>query len=445
MTERPDQPGQKPDPRDLDIEIEAATGGDAGPGSDAPILDKPLEDPPPRFDSSAYAMPPAPRGSRRSLWLGVSAIVLIGAGAAIWHFYGERLIAAPVAATAPIPVNGGALESRVGALETAVASLDRKLQALEGRVAAAGDSQTGDTAAEDPSSSEAALAELRDEIAALRERQGALEENLAATEDGGDTPTAEPASPEPAPAPAPGGIIADTALSARMAALEAKLAALPMVDPEALAGLEREIAALKTASAETDTRIASETERLKSVGRGVSLVYAIGRLRSGVEGEAPFAAPLDAVRGHFEALGLLREPAIGKALDTLSAHAAAGLPNRASLAARFAAQARAALQAARIPQDGDMVDRLLAEAGNLVTVRPIGEIEGDSVEARLARAEARLGRGDLAGALTEIAPLQGGAANALAGWKADAEARLAAETAVDLLDGEVSARFAEAN
>lgn len=440
MTERPDQPGQKPDPRDLDNEIEAATGNDTGQPGDAPILDKPLEDPPPRLDSSAYAMPPAPRGSRRSLWFGVSAIVLIGVGAGVWHFYGDRLTTpAPASTTnvgAATPVaTPSALEGRVGALEAAVNSLDRKLQSLEGHV--------GDLS--DASGNDAALAELRDEIAALRERQGALEENMAAAEDGADG-GAPPADGEAAAAsPPPTSMIAEAALTARMATLEAKLAAAPTVDPEALATIERDIAALKAASAETDTRIASETERLKAVGRGVSLVYAIGRLRTGVAGEAPYAAPLDAVRGHFDALGLLREPAIGKALDTLSAHAASGLPGRASLAARFGAAARGALQAARIPEDSGVVDRLLAEAGNLVTVRPIGEVEGDTLEARLARAEIRLARGDLGGALGEIAGLQGGAATALAAWKADAEARLTAESAVDLLDGEVSARFAEAN
>ncbi len=435
MTERPDQPGQKPDPRDLDSEIEAATGNDTGPSGDAPILDKPLEDPPPHLDSSAYAMPPAPRGSRRSLWFGVSAIVLIGVGAGVWHFYGDRLTRPTTSVSTPVPAASNALEGRVGAVEAAVSNLERKLQSLEGHV--------GDLS--DASGNDAALAELRDEIAALRERQGALEENLAAAEDGGDG-GAPPADGETAAAPPPpGSLIAETALTARMAALEARLAAAPTVDTEALATIERDIAALKAANAATDTRIASETERLKAIGRGVSLVYAIGRLRAAVAGEAPYAAPLDAVRGHFDALGLLREPAIGKALDTLSAHAAGGLPGRASLAARFSAAARAALQAARIPEDSGVVDRLLAEAGNLVTVRPIGEVEGDTLEARLARAETRLARGDLGGALGEIAGLQGGAANALAAWKADAEARLAAESAVDLLDGEVSARFAEAN
>ena len=88
---------------------------------------------------------------------------------------------------------------------------------------------------------------------------------------------------------------------------------------------------------------------------------------------------------------------------------------------------------------------ILAEAGNLITVRPVGEVEGEDAPARVARAERRLDRGDLAGAVAEVAALQGGAAEVLAPWKAEAEARLAAEAAVDLLDGEVSARFAEAN
>ena len=103
------------------------------------------------------------------------------------------------------------------------------------------------------------------------------------------------------------------------------------------------------------------------------------------------------------------------------------------------------MQAANIPAEGDVFDRLLAEAGNLVTVRPVGEVTGETAAAVVARAEVRLARNDLAGALAEVAKLQGGAAAALAPWRAEAEARLAAEAAVDLLDGEVSARFAEAN
>jgi hypothetical protein len=440
MTERPDQPGTPPEPRpdpvDLEVEVDPAAA-QAGPeGAEPPIVDKPLEDPP-RLDAPYVAPPPA-RGFRRSLWLGVGAIVLIGAGAALWHRYGDAVsgaVTAPIAAPSTTPPVAAADDTRLSAVERAVAGLDRKLEALEARVA--------ELPSETAAPVDEALEELRTAIADLRERQGVLEESFAAV----DQP---PEAIEPAPAPG-GGTIGEAALSSRVASLEAKLAeltpapAVPAVDPAEFAALQREIAALKAQGAETAQRVSAETDRLKAVGRGVSLVYAIGRLRGGLAGSGPYLAALDTVRGHFEALDLLREPAIGKALDALSAHAKDGLPTRADLAAGFGPLARAAVQAGNVPADGDLVDRLLAEAGNLVTVRPVGDVQGNDDASRVARAELRLARNDLEGALEEVKALEGGAAAALAPWRTQAEARLAAESAVDLLDGEVSARFAEAN
>ncbi|MDD3445591.1 MAG: mitofilin family membrane protein, partial [Zavarzinia sp.] len=388
--------------------------------------------------------PPPARGSRRSLWFGIAAIVLVAAGAGIWYRYGDRLTAVIDGGqgTVAAPVAGSVAEdSRIAALEAAVAGLDRKIQALDARVAEIGEAPGTGGAVDDGT-----VAELRDQIDALRERQGALEEALAAAESGTDDAGAEDAAEgTPAPAaPSSGGLMADAALSARLAAIEARLAT-PSSDAAAIAALQQEIAALKAAAASADTRITNETERLRDVGRGVSLVYAIGRLRNLLGTDAPYAAALKTVRGHFDALGLLREPTIGKALDTLEVHAVTGLATRATLATEFVPLARAAVQAANVPADADVVDKLLAEAGNLITIRPVGEVEGDDAAARVARAERRLDRGDLAGAVAEIAPLEGGAATVLADWRARAEARLAAEAAVDLLDGEVSARFAEAH
>jgi len=70
----------------------------------------------------------------------------------------------------------------------------------------------------------------------------------------------------------------------------------------------------------------------------------------------------------------------------------------------------------------------------LVTVRPAGsQAEGDSVDARVARAEASLNDGDLAAAVTELDQLEGEPAQAAADWLAQAKARLAAEQAVTQL------------
>ena len=71
---------------------------------------------------------------------------------------------------------------------------------------------------------------------------------------------------------------------------------------------------------------------------------------------------------------------------------------------------------------------------DLVTVRPApGEVEGTDTNAVLARAEGRLQRGDLAGAVEAVKGLNGPAASALAAWRTQAEARLSAESALQSL------------
>jgi hypothetical protein len=75
----------------------------------------------------------------------------------------------------------------------------------------------------------------------------------------------------------------------------------------------------------------------------------------------------------------------------------------------------------------------------LVTVRSVGaDAEGSDADARVARAEARLADGDLAGAVAEIEGLEGPAAEAAAGWLERARARLAAEQALASLQEQAS-------
>jgi hypothetical protein len=74
-------------------------------------------------------------------------------------------------------------------------------------------------------------------------------------------------------------------------------------------------------------------------------------------------------------------------------------------------------------------------------VRPVGEVEGDSARARIARAEARMQDGNLAGAIEALQGLQGDAAEAAQPWVADAQARLAAEEALADLTRRTLARL----
>ena len=67
---------------------------------------------------------------------------------------------------------------------------------------------------------------------------------------------------------------------------------------------------------------------------------------------------------------------------------------------------------------------------------------GDSVAARLARADARLGKGDLAGAGAELAALAGPAAEAAKPWLDRARRRLAVDAAAEKLDAAALAALA---
>ena len=93
---------------------------------------------------------------------------------------------------------------------------------------------------------------------------------------------------------------------------------------------------------------------------------------------------------------------------------------------RSRALPKAILQAGAGAESGwwPAIQRWLA---GLVTVRRLGEVEGDTAEAIVARAEARLGAENLAGALTELEKLSGAQAAAAADWVQAAGARLAAE------------------
>ena len=68
-------------------------------------------------------------------------------------------------------------------------------------------------------------------------------------------------------------------------------------------------------------------------------------------------------------------------------------------------------QAAQSNVSGGWLDQAWARLRSLVTVRPIGgDVPGDSPEAHVARAEARLDEGDLASAVNEVQALYGAAA-----------------------------------
>lgn len=291
-------------------------------------------------------------------------------------------------------------------IETAVTGLEQRLKTLEeSRPATPGDGTT--TPPPD-------LAPLLREIESLKASVATLDQ----------------ARPEtPAPAVDMAAIEAQTRaalqpLGSRLDALEARLQASGTESK----GLGDSLQALGTRIATIE---ATRTEG-DAMGRRAALIVGLQLLRSAVERGAPFVAELTAAR----ALG-----AEAAGLQPLEAAASAGLPTRAQLAQRFTALAPALMRAA--PQapaaGGGLIDRLAASAQGLVRVRPVGETAGDDAGATIARAEAKLARGDLAGALADVEKLPAPVLAAAKDWVAEARARLAADNALQGLTSQALA------
>jgi hypothetical protein len=119
-------------------------------------------------------------------------------------------------------------------------------------------------------------------------------------------------------------------------------------------------------------------------------------------------------------------------LPALRAHAATGVPSEAEIAAEADAAATAIIAAATpVRQNAGFFERLVDSAGSMVSVRPIGAVEGEGVPETVARMEVAIDGGDLAAALAEFDSLPETAKAAGATFGDKMRARVDAEKLID--------------
>lgn len=210
--------------------------------------------------------------------------------------------------------------------------------------------------------------------------------------------------------PAAGGT--DPALAERVSALEESVAnatSAPTADAAAvealktqLAGAEQaiqslraEIASNKQALEQSTTRLDEAERKLEEPRSDVEMARAIALsgLKTAIDRGGPFLSELDALKSVSP-----EDPAVA-ALTPLASN---GVPSRSDLVRDFNQVADDILSAINQPEAGEgWTDRLLASARSLVKVRPVGNVEGETPEAIVARVENKLQNDDLKGAALE--------------------------------------------
>ncbi len=377
-------------------------------GSEGPSVQEPAT----MSDTATSPPPPPPVQVRRGLGfmgafvtgLAAAAIVLAAAVASLPYWPEEfRLMWRGPAAVAAPPAPAPRPVLDTAALDAAKRELNQRLDDLDKRVRAA--AATAAQADRPPPASDPAVAEMRARI-------DAIEGKLVA-------------APAPAPSPnPPAGPAPATPVEVDLAPLKSEIAtlrtALQSLDG-AMAGQKDALEKIRLAASASG----AGEQKAVAAARASAVIGIAARLNAALEAGLPFASDLALLAPLVQGDAKLTE--LSASLQPL---AQSGVASRAALAAEFPAVAKAAL--AEDLADDSFGERLLGKIKGLVSLRRVGaDVQGDSTEAKLARAEAALDGGDLAKAVGLVKSLPAQTSRATAAWLGRAQAHLGAQATVD--------------
>lgn len=184
------------------------------------------------------------------------------------------------------------------------------------------------------------------------------------------------------------------------------------ISREDFAKLATRLAALESAAASTRTSAADHA----SLGAAVRFALAALALRETVAGGAPFAGDLAAVK----AAG-----ADAKSIAALEPFAATGVPGDSALARELLTLVPSIVTSSGVKTaaPGGFLDKLQANAGKLVRVRPANEKSGNDAPGIVARIEQLAAKGEAAPARAELAKLPASARAPAEQWMKKFDAR----------------------
>lgn len=270
-----------------------------------------------------------------------------------------------------------------------------------------------------PQTTSTETADLAGEIDGLKQAVANLAANPASADDG-ELAKRVAALETAAKAPA----VAAPTDSGNVEALNQKIAELTGQVDQLRSTLAQSSEQQTTNRADIAKRLEEAEKKLNEPREDVAVARAIAAaaLKAAIDRGGPFLAELDTFAGVAP-----DDPAVAD----LRAFAATGIPSRTELVGEVPDVATAIIEAVNQPDPNQSwSDRLMSSAKSLVTVRPVGNIEGESVEAIAARMEEKVKNGDLPGASAEWNSLPALGKQASAAFKQSLEARIRVEELV---------------
>lgn len=343
-----------------------------------------------------------PKPSRTPVFAaGIVGGVVALAAAGLLQYAG--VLGTPAQMASPAP-ESGQVEADIAALKSELAALKDNPGAAPG----------ADPAKVDALS--AALDQVRSDVGALQKAVESGEAGDSAGLDALGTRIGEIETKVSALAENAGG-----AASADIDAIRQQIAgveALAKSAGEANSGFDGRLGAIEQSLQNLADKVEAQSGQPK-----VALAIASAALKSAVERGTPF-------QSEIETFAAIAPDAPG--IAELRTYAENGVATRADILAGTDAAANAMIAAAAPPkQDAGFFERLLTSAESLVTVRPIGAVEGAGVPETVARMEVAIQAGDLEQALAEYAALPEASQAAGASFADTIRARMEVEKLVD--------------
>ncbi|HTI02350.1 MAG TPA: mitofilin family membrane protein [Acidisoma sp.] len=397
-----DEPEKTPEPTPAAIPApsapaEPAKQSGSGPASAAPSETK--HQAAPRETSGARVSDGirASEGNRVLPLLNLAGfVILAGAIAYLW----TRPAPTPVMPVIPPDQSGlvSALKGQVGNLQSALDTLDTRekqdVAALRQQIAGLPTTGSGAGGTQPAATGQGEAGDLANQIAALQGRLGKLESSEQA------------AAQKVQAAPSAGSV---DALSGKLDSLSQREAGDTQSIRQTLAALQQQLSDLSDKA----KSLAQDTQNLPQLTAQSARIGQVMQAEDALASGKPLGS-------------------IPNAPSALVKFETTPPPTEASLRLAFPAAARAAEKAGG-PRDatGGFWHRVWLRVQNLVTLRQGDRvIVGDQTGGTLAHARRLLDAGDLSGAVTVLATLQGPAAEAMASWIDQAKALIAARQAL---------------